>query len=292
MASKWYANIDGKQQGPFGWEDLFQKVQDGVFKPTDLVWTEKMADWARVDTIKGLLTEPIGSYGSDNNQSTRLHRKRNAVLVILIGIMVVVFLGVAVFFDLFSVTGALIEKTSLEAELPGDTWESIVANFTFDPDETKYTREVAAHPLSDTEWWVFTYSGSVEEAFFAIVAPNGSEVIPPYEVSLGTILQDYLLDWEHEHKEKRDSAWLKLANARVEEWENRMQFVAEVNFFEKIPLSDQHSFMNLPWPKYRESHSMEIIAWSLLIVSPLVDMEEFTLSEETYLLVIRNDFSY
>ena len=49
----WYCFINGKQYGPMGLEQLQEWARTGSLRPSDLVWTEGMAEWAPAATIQG-----------------------------------------------------------------------------------------------------------------------------------------------------------------------------------------------------------------------------------------------
>lgn len=51
--SVWYCCVNGRQYGPMDVEQLRQWARSGTLKPTDLVWTEGMAEWARADAVPG-----------------------------------------------------------------------------------------------------------------------------------------------------------------------------------------------------------------------------------------------
>lgn len=138
MPSNWYFYKDGKQHGPFSWKELCQKAEAGSLDPADLVWAEGMADRVRADTVKGLHTPPARLTGTGGSRRVNSRRKRTAGLAILIAVIALVLLG-GIFYitGLLPGTGTKEETARLEAELPGETWESIAVNFTFDPEETR-----------------------------------------------------------------------------------------------------------------------------------------------------------
>ena len=43
----WYYSTNNRQMGPVSPEQLRQLADNGLLKPTDLVWTDGMSDWAR-----------------------------------------------------------------------------------------------------------------------------------------------------------------------------------------------------------------------------------------------------
>src|SRR4051812_42870290 len=57
MAAEWYYTTNKQQMGPVSWEELRQLAGNGLLKPTDLVWTEGMAEWVRASTQNGLFAE-------------------------------------------------------------------------------------------------------------------------------------------------------------------------------------------------------------------------------------------
>ena len=114
VSSQWYLYKDGRQQGPYSWEDLYRQAEAGSFGPADLIWTEGMENWSRADRVRGLFTAP--SYpatpspasllspasncqlkGSANYQAS-LSRKQGKGGLVLLLIMLVLVLAVGVFF--------------------------------------------------------------------------------------------------------------------------------------------------------------------------------------------------
>lgn len=55
MTSNWYLNKDGRQQGPFSQEELYRQAEAGAIRPEDLVRSEGMENWTRVEQVKGLI---------------------------------------------------------------------------------------------------------------------------------------------------------------------------------------------------------------------------------------------
>jgi hypothetical protein len=53
-AAGWYYAVGGQRQGPVGFDRLRQLAYSGQIGPSDLVWTEGMADWQAAHTIAGL----------------------------------------------------------------------------------------------------------------------------------------------------------------------------------------------------------------------------------------------
>jgi hypothetical protein len=45
--AEWYYSTNKKQLGPVSLEELRHLAREGLLKPTDLVWTDGMSDWAR-----------------------------------------------------------------------------------------------------------------------------------------------------------------------------------------------------------------------------------------------------
>jgi hypothetical protein len=54
MACQWYYSQAGQQHGPVSGEALKQLAQDGVLRPTDLLWREGFANWRPDSNAKGL----------------------------------------------------------------------------------------------------------------------------------------------------------------------------------------------------------------------------------------------
>jgi hypothetical protein len=56
----WYYSTNNRQMGPVSPEQLRQLANDGLLKPTDLVWTDGMSDWARAAS-QGFFGEDQGA---------------------------------------------------------------------------------------------------------------------------------------------------------------------------------------------------------------------------------------
>ena len=54
MAAEWRYSKDGQQHGPVSASDLMNLVESGDLLPTDLIWTEGMAEWKQAGKSKGL----------------------------------------------------------------------------------------------------------------------------------------------------------------------------------------------------------------------------------------------
>jgi hypothetical protein len=57
MASQWYYSRNGQKEGPVASEKLKELATSGQITPTNLVWKEGMAQWAKAGSIKGLFPE-------------------------------------------------------------------------------------------------------------------------------------------------------------------------------------------------------------------------------------------
>lgn len=51
---EWHCSVGGQQYGPVGDDELRAWAAEGRLKPTDLVWTEGMAEWAPAGSVGGL----------------------------------------------------------------------------------------------------------------------------------------------------------------------------------------------------------------------------------------------
>jgi len=63
-AEMWFYTTEGKQMDPVSIRELRRLVEDGLLKPTDMVWKDGMARWIRASTVKELFPDP----GSDLNK--------------------------------------------------------------------------------------------------------------------------------------------------------------------------------------------------------------------------------
>jgi hypothetical protein len=57
----WYYASGGQQRGPVKTGELKRLAVADQLRPTDLVWTDNMANWAPAGTIKGLFPEPTAT---------------------------------------------------------------------------------------------------------------------------------------------------------------------------------------------------------------------------------------
>jgi len=58
MVDRWYYRVQGRQEGPCTFEELFQRVQSGEVSATDEVRNESSEQWVTVESIDGLLPQP------------------------------------------------------------------------------------------------------------------------------------------------------------------------------------------------------------------------------------------
>ena len=52
---QWYYTVGGQQYGPIGQEELCLWIREGRVKPSDMVWSEGMGEWAKAATVPGLV---------------------------------------------------------------------------------------------------------------------------------------------------------------------------------------------------------------------------------------------
>ncbi len=52
----WYVVLQGRQQGPFTWEQILHLVDSGALQPEDLAWHAGLSGWIRADLVPGLLS--------------------------------------------------------------------------------------------------------------------------------------------------------------------------------------------------------------------------------------------
>lgn len=55
---QWYCAVGRDQYGPVGQDELCLWVREGRIKPSDLVWSEGMAEWTKATAVAGLLATP------------------------------------------------------------------------------------------------------------------------------------------------------------------------------------------------------------------------------------------
>lgn len=57
--SDWYVLINGKQHGPMTEKTLRDMGSSGKISPTDLIWTDGMAEWAEASKFNGIATNSL-----------------------------------------------------------------------------------------------------------------------------------------------------------------------------------------------------------------------------------------
>ncbi len=68
----WYYASGGQQRGPVKTAELKRLAAAGDLRPTDLVWTDNMANWAAASTVKGLFAEREAAVSSPPTATTSL----------------------------------------------------------------------------------------------------------------------------------------------------------------------------------------------------------------------------
>jgi len=58
VADEWYYAENGQQRGPVPVTALREMAANGILKPTDLVWTEGMSQWAPASATRGIFRPP------------------------------------------------------------------------------------------------------------------------------------------------------------------------------------------------------------------------------------------
>jgi hypothetical protein len=57
MAAEWFYTTNKQQMGPVSWDELQQLASSGLLKPSDLVWSEGMAEWVKAVRQNGLFPD-------------------------------------------------------------------------------------------------------------------------------------------------------------------------------------------------------------------------------------------
>src|SRR4051812_23601622 len=57
-AEMWYYTTEGKQMDPVSIRELRRLVEDGLLRPTDMVWKDGMERWIRASSVKELFPDP------------------------------------------------------------------------------------------------------------------------------------------------------------------------------------------------------------------------------------------
>lgn len=56
--ARWYVLVDGDQTGPFGLDDVRERVVDGDVGPDTWVWADGMPEWRRAARVPALVPPP------------------------------------------------------------------------------------------------------------------------------------------------------------------------------------------------------------------------------------------
>jgi hypothetical protein len=56
--ARWYVLVEGDQTGPFGLDDLRDRVLAGALQPDTWVWADGMAEWRRARHVPALVPPP------------------------------------------------------------------------------------------------------------------------------------------------------------------------------------------------------------------------------------------
>lgn len=178
-----------------------------------------------------------------------------------------------------------------ELDLPENIIEVIPSGFSFESEQTKDIREHSAQAEEiikdklESQQWIFSYPGSVEEALAELDIPANAMVIGPYEVSITDIVNPSLLDYGKEDlKGSMGSEWLEEASIKTREWQGQQQIFAEVIFYHE---SDSESPGSGTFEQYPEQGY-----WSITLVYPTIDLEHLELLEETSVSIMRLNYKF
>ena len=61
--TEWHCTVGGQKYGPVGEDELRAWATEGRLKPTDMVWTEGMAEWAPAASVGGLFAATAAPVG-------------------------------------------------------------------------------------------------------------------------------------------------------------------------------------------------------------------------------------
>ncbi len=56
MLEQWYLSRDGKQYGPYSWEEIIYFVRKGKLGRRDLLWSQSSGGWLRAEQLPGLFS--------------------------------------------------------------------------------------------------------------------------------------------------------------------------------------------------------------------------------------------
>lgn len=62
MAEQWYISKEGKQYGPYSWEELTAFAGEGRIGPEDNIWNSSMAAWRPAGEVPGLLPAAFAAF--------------------------------------------------------------------------------------------------------------------------------------------------------------------------------------------------------------------------------------
>lgn len=170
----------------------------------------------------------------------------------------------------------------LSTALAGNIWESILENFTFEPELTERVSNMSLDITAqfpdhyNIQWHVFTFSGIVDEAYNILYIPSDAYTDSPFDNPIDDVLRLFLYLWEPEIEAARGTSWMAEADSRIQEWGGLEQRMAEMSFLRDAYDGDMDTT--------KDNHD-PFITWHFSIVSPIIDLDELTLIEGTYLII-------
>ena len=183
----------------------------------------------------------------------------------------------------------VLNPQTLAVELPEDIWQSVAADFTFEPELTHLMATMNADIRAEfpdnfnMDYYVFSYSGSVDEAYGKLFIPSDAISIPPEGRDVSDVVNLFIQMWEPFLSVLRGPVWFDKAESQVQAWQGKEQRIARMNFLSEAyegaaddPQEDQDPFYN----------------WDFIIASPIIDLEALNLIEGTYLLIACFNFKY
>jgi len=316
MSVQWYLHKEGEQQGPFPLDELNRMAESGAISPTDLLWTEGMDKWIQAGQVEGLnlfpppppvekpVPPPPGPAMAQSGKHTRaqgkpVRKKGKGGIIAVFAVVLLLVLGGGFFaYTTFFANGMTAEAESMLADIPEDKLAAIPSEFSFEFEDTKQARELSKR-LDDElqnlfirQQWFFSYPGTVEEALASLELPADAIVVEPYETPIAEIINSTLLYGGVELGEAMGGTWYEEAHVKAEEWQDFKQYRAEVIFtyaeddtFELLTSNEQQAESPL-------DEIMETGQWSITIVSPIVDLDQLELVEETLITVMSIDYQF
>lgn len=201
MENKWYAYSNGRQFGPYTWDQLQLYISEGRISPQDLVRNDQMAEWVLAGKIPGLVSLNAAAQMAAGAGSAAAGEKSVGPVILAVS-LAVILIGVIAFLGIRFLIGnrvpeLLAVNTSVAIDAQ-DRPEGITSEFTPDTGEIYVVAEFSGFtrttPLSSVWIWeeenhefgsyVLDMPRSSTLAIFSFTRPDNGWPVGSYRVEL------------------------------------------------------------------------------------------------------------